>query len=114
MNPEYNWYKLEQDELPQLHTIMEIRVKGKTLCIGHLEEGFFALQNKCPHADGRLGQGWCDEEGNVVCPHHRYKFSLRTGKNTSGEGFYADSFPIEEREDGVYVGLPKKKWGVFW
>ena len=43
--------------------------------------------------------------GNIVCPLHRYKFSLTNGRNTSGEGFYMKTFPVEMREEGLYVGL---------
>ena len=46
-----------------------------------------------------------DALGNIVCPLHRYKFSIKNGRNTSGEGYFLKTFAIEVREDGIFVGI---------
>jgi len=48
-----------------------------------------------------------DDAGNVVCPLHRYRFNIKNGYNSSGEGFYLKTYPLEKREDGLYIGLEK-------
>lgn len=113
MSKEYNWHKIPDDSLPDLNSVTEIKIAGKWICLGKIKAGYFALTNKCPHAGGPLGQGTCDAKGHVTCPHHRYQYDIKTGKNTSGEGFYAETYPVEEREDGWYIGFAKKKWGLF-
>jgi hypothetical protein len=30
---------------------------------------------------------------------------MENGRNTSGEGYYLKTYPIEIREDGIYIGL---------
>lgn len=116
MAEKIKWFRipLQESELPKQGTVMEVKVAKKMICLGRLKEGLFALDNKCPHASGKLGQGWCDENGNVVCPHHRYTFDPRTGKNTSGEGFFCRPYPIKKIDDSYYIGFPEKKlWSFF-
>jgi 3-phenylpropionate/trans-cinnamate dioxygenase ferredoxin subunit len=58
-----------------------------------------------------MADGFIDDSGNVVCPLHRYRFNVKNGYNSSGEGFYLKTYPVEQREDGVYIGL--EKTGLF-
>jgi nitrite reductase/ring-hydroxylating ferredoxin subunit len=87
------------------NNLAEVKAGDKTIC---------AFAQKCPHAGGFFCEGWLDALGNVVCPLHRYKFSLKNGRNVSGEGYYLKHWPVEAREDGVYVGLEKSSFfGLF-
>ncbi|MCX6337228.1 MAG: hypothetical protein NT153_08110 [Bacteroidetes bacterium] len=52
-----------------------------------------------------MADGYIDATGQIVCPLHRYRFSLQNGRNTSGEGYYLKTYPIEHREDGIFIGL---------
>ncbi|MBS1734139.1 MAG: Rieske 2Fe-2S domain-containing protein [Bacteroidetes bacterium] len=84
---------------------------GKKLCIISYKEELYACVSKCPHAGGMMADGYIDAVGNIVCPVHRYKFDLRTGRNISGEGYYLKTYPIEERQEGIFVGI--KTGGLF-
>jgi nitrite reductase/ring-hydroxylating ferredoxin subunit len=44
-----------------------------------LEGGFSAVQSFCPHLAGPLFQG-TRSDGEITCPWHRWRFSLRTGE----------------------------------
>ena len=103
-----------QEIFPAPHQVHTFQVGNKQYCIGRLGDGYFAVTNKCPHAGGSLGDGKCDATGVVTCPFHRYQFSLKTGMMVNGQGYYVDTFPVEMREDGLYIGLKKKKFlGLF-
>ena len=52
-----------------------------------------------------MAQGHLDAVGNVVCPLHRYKFDLKTGRNTSGEGFFLKRWVVEVNDEGVFVEM---------
>jgi nitrite reductase/ring-hydroxylating ferredoxin subunit len=93
------------------NNIAEVDADGKTICIARYGGGLFAFAHKCPHAGGYFVHGYVDALGNAVCPVHRYKFCLRNGRNVSGEGYHLKHWPVEEREDGVYVGL--EGWSLF-
>jgi nitrite reductase/ring-hydroxylating ferredoxin subunit len=113
----YSWHKIAEsaEELPwQENQLCELHVKGKTICLAKNNSGVFACAHKCPHAGGHLSDGFVDALGNVVCPLHRYKFSLANGRNTSGEGYYLKTYPIEMRADGIYIGLEENSFfGLF-
>lgn len=63
-----------------------------------------ALMDRCPHAGGSLGQGWV-EEGEVVCPLHRWRFRLRDGRCTTIRGEGVHRFAAELRGGEVWVFL---------
>ncbi|MES1198076.1 MAG: Rieske 2Fe-2S domain-containing protein [Chitinophagaceae bacterium] len=105
---EDTWHKIA-DHINDIYfgdnNIALVEVNRKKLCIGKFNGGIFAFAYKCPHAGGILADGYIDVLGNVVCPIHRYKYSLQNGRNISGEGYYLKHWPVELREDGVYIAL---------
>lgn len=112
-----NWIKIA-DSIEEIsfgaNNIAEANADGKRICIARHNKNLFAFAYKCPHASGLLIEGDIDPLGNVVCPLHRYKFSLRNGRNVSGEGYYLKNWPVEVGEDGVYVGFEKNSLFSFF
>jgi len=94
-------------------SILDLVIAGRSICIALHDGKYFAFAAKCPHASGRFAEGWCDPLGNVVCPLHRYKFNMATGRNVSGEGYHLRTYPVEQREDGLYVGMEEGGLGFF-
>jgi 3-phenylpropionate/trans-cinnamate dioxygenase ferredoxin subunit len=82
-----------------------VEVNGKKISIAKFRDQLFAVAYKCPHAGGILADGYIDAIGNLVCPVHRYKYNLENGRNVSGEGYYLNRWPVEVREDGVFIGF---------
>jgi 3-phenylpropionate/trans-cinnamate dioxygenase ferredoxin subunit len=105
---EYTWHLLAESVealmLPQTG-LKEIEVAGKKICIGRYRDELFACSALCPHAGGRMANGYTDAVGNIVCPTHRYKFSLQNGRNSSGEGYFLKTYPVQIRTDAVFVGF---------
>jgi 3-phenylpropionate/trans-cinnamate dioxygenase ferredoxin subunit len=104
----YIWHKLADNKAGlglAPNGMAELEVGGKRICLVVNKDNIHACTAKCPHAGGSLAQGHLDALGNIVCPLHRYKFSLQNGRNTSGEGFYLKTFPIQQRPDGIFVGI---------
>ncbi len=113
----YKWYKIADDvhELPwQENRMCEMEVAGKQICLVLHNNQVMACGARCPHAGGYLSEGYIDATGNIVCPLHRYKFSTATGRNVSGEGYYLTTYPVEKRDDGIYIGIEEKRlFGLF-
>ena len=108
MTKNYEWHKIadaENEIALAENGIAVVEIKGKKICLTKFQEQWFGFAFKCPHAGGMLGNGYIDLTGNIVCPVHRYKFSLKNGRNTSGEGFYMKTFPTDIRPEGIYIGL---------
>ena len=114
MTRKLTWHKIatSKAEIPfSPDGLAEISVADKKVCIALHKEQIKACAAKCPHASGPLANGYMDSLGNIVCPLHRYRFSLENGRNTSGEGYFLKTYPVETREDGIYIGLPEN--GLF-
>jgi len=109
------WHKIA-DHVNELdfgaNNIAVAELNGKKICIGKFNDAVFAFAFKCPHAGGIMADGYIDALGNEVCPLHRYKYALQNGRNVSGEGYYLKNWPVESREDGVFVGIEES--GSFW
>lgn len=112
----YKWFKIASShkELDwQSNNMCIAEVDGKKITLAQHKEGFFAFAHKCPHASGIMADGFVDAVGNIVCPLHRYKFNMQTGRNTTGEGYYLKTYAAEQREDGIYIGVEQKGFFSF-
>ncbi len=104
----YKWHQVAESEAdihPAENGIASVEVKGKKICITKFQDAWFAFTWKCPHAGGPLAEGYIDVVGNIVCPLHRYKFSIKNGRNSSGEGYALKTYPTELRPEGLFIGL---------
>lgn len=89
--------------------IEKVAVGGKNLCIVRLGATLYATSSRCPHAGADLSGGWCEGE-KLVCPYHRHRFDLQTGKGDEGQGDYIDIFPLKEENNQWFVGIKKSWW----
>lgn len=111
------WYKLfdsiaEANSNVAIGRVITINTGKKKVCLAHTTEGFFAVNDKCPHNGASLGNGYCTPEGSVVCPLHRYHFDLKTGRAKSGLGDFVQTYPIEQRDDGLFIGFQERVWNL--
>ena len=82
-----------------------VELGGKKLSVALFRDELYAFAYKCPHAGGIMAHGFIDESGKVVCQLHRYKFDMTNGRNTSGEGYYLQTYLIEARKEGIFIGI---------
>jgi nitrite reductase/ring-hydroxylating ferredoxin subunit len=66
------------DEL-QIGQISQVVAKGVKLLLANVDGNYHAAAKKCPHMGANLCKGKL-EEGAVICPLHKAKFDLTTGK----------------------------------
>jgi len=99
------WHKVleDKDEL-QEGRVMTVTAGHKNLCLTHWKGEYTALDNRCPHQGGPLGEGSI-ENGQLRCPWHGWDFCPHGG---SSEDFDdgLEAFPVKEEEGSIYVSLP--------
>jgi thiamine pyrophosphate-dependent acetolactate synthase large subunit-like protein/nitrite reductase/ring-hydroxylating ferredoxin subunit len=106
-NNDLDWTKvLDLDELPE-GRVKPVTCRHRTLCMTRHEGSYGALDNRCPHQGGPLGEGSI-ENGLLRCPWHGWDYDPISGK-APGYDDGVETYAVEERDDGVYVGLPKEK-----
>ena len=105
------WYRVAGlDELPD-GRVKTVTAGTTSLALTRIEGRFTAMDNRCPHQGGPLGEGSIEVGGDgqcwLRCPWHGWDFDPTTGRPPGG---HEDSgqrlYPVEQREDGIYVGLP--------
>jgi pyruvate oxidase len=100
------WFKaLELDELPE-GRVRPVTCAHQTVCMTHFQGRYGALDNRCPHQGGPLGEGSI-ENGLLRCPWHGWDYDPLTGR-APGFDDGVDTYPVEIREDGIYVGFEEE------
>lgn len=58
-----------------------VDVDGHRLCVVHLSDAWYVVDDECSHADYSLSEGevW-EDECEIECPKHGSTFSLATGE----------------------------------
>jgi nitrite reductase/ring-hydroxylating ferredoxin subunit len=75
------------------------------VAVFHIEDGFFATDDTCTHAEFSLGEGWI-EDGTVECELHAAKFDIRTGAAvTPPASIPLTTYPVAVVDGTVYVDL---------
>jgi len=107
---ELNWHRVaDLDELPT-GRVKTVTAGVHSMALTNIDGEYTAMDNRCPHQGGPLGEGSIEvgAEGEcwLRCPWHGWDFDPKTGRPPGG---HEDSgqrlFPLEVRDDGIYVGL---------
>jgi thiamine pyrophosphate-dependent acetolactate synthase large subunit-like protein/nitrite reductase/ring-hydroxylating ferredoxin subunit len=99
------WHELM--ELPDEGRVRTVVVDGRSLAVSRCAGRLGALDNRCPHQGGPLGEGSI-ENGWLRCPWHGYDYDPTTGAPPAGFSDAPTSFDVQERADGAWVHLPDR------
>ncbi|MDJ0910471.1 MAG: thiamine pyrophosphate-binding protein [Woeseiaceae bacterium] len=105
-----DWHKVaELDELPE-GRVKTVTAGVHSMALTNVDGEFTAMENRCPHQGGPLGEGsievGADGQCWLRCPWHGWDFDPKTGRPPGGhEDSGQQLFPVELREDGIYVGI---------
>jgi pyruvate oxidase len=99
-----DWYRVDPGDL-EIGRVTTVVAAGRALCIARTEGGYGALDNRCPHQGGPLGDGQI-ENGYVICPWHGYEYHPCSGQPPEGFSDAATGYAVDLRSDGLYVELP--------
>lgn len=83
--------------------LLSVSAGGARIVLANVEGHFYALRDRCSHADFPLHDGFL-EGTELECLHHGAKFDVCTG---AARGLPAirpvQSYPVEVREGAVFV-----------
>ncbi len=110
MSETLEWHRVaDLDELPA-GRVKTVTAGVHSMALTNIDGEYTAMENRCPHQGGPLGEGsievGADGQCWLRCPWHGWDFDPKTGMPPGG---HEDSgqrlFPLEVRDDGIYVGL---------
>lgn len=102
------WHKVldNKDDLPE-GRVMTVTAGHKGICLTHFEGNYAALDNRCPHQGGPLGEGSI-ENGMLRCPWHGWDYHPCTGNSPGGFDDGVDAYEIKEEDGAIFVGLEEE------
>src|SRR2546430_7849804 len=87
-------------------TVRRVEVGGRSLALLKVGGAIRALDDRCPHAGGPLGEGIV-EGGLLRCPWHERRFDPTTGVCLTHPATRpATCFALRVEDDSVIVSLP--------
>ena len=109
MKKTVKWYKVlnKKESLPE-GRVQTVTAGHQGICLTHFEGKFSALDNKCPHQGGPLGEGSI-ENGMLRCPWHGWGFNPCTGLPPGGYDDGIKTFEVKEEGDAIYVGVEEEE-----
>jgi pyruvate oxidase len=85
--------------------VRTVQAGRRAIALTRVGDRFGALDNRCPHQGGPLGEGSI-EGGLLRCPWHGYDYDPLTGAPPPPFDDAPSCFAVEVRDDGIYVGVP--------
>ena len=108
-DPTLHWHKVL--DLPGLEEgrVTTVTAGTVSIALSRFDGTYGAVDNACPHQGGPLGEGsierGVEDQCWLRCPWHGWDFHPLTGQSPGGHGDGLQTFPVEEREDGIYVAV---------
>ena len=102
-----DWHKVADVDGLDDGRVRAVTVDRRTIAVCRVGRRYGALDNRCPHQGGPLGEGSI-ENGWLRCPWHGYDYDPISGHPPEGLSDSVASYPVELRDDGVYVELPRR------
>lgn len=82
----------------------KVSIDGLSVLICRGEEGFFAVDELCPHKSLSMAFGVV-HEGKIICPHHQYTFDLDTGRCSMRRCAPVNTYPVEVVGEELFVKI---------
>ena len=76
-----------------------VRAGAIEVALFRVDEHVYALENKCVHNGGPLGEGDC-EDGYAICPWHGWRYDLATGASPLNPLVRLATYPAWVGADG--------------
>ena len=89
------------DELPP-GTVTAVRAGEEEIALAHVNGRFCAVQGRCLHLQGPLGEGRL--EGSVLtCPWHGWQYDVCTGLNEFDHAIQLETYEVRVQDGDVQV-----------
>jgi thiamine pyrophosphate-dependent acetolactate synthase large subunit-like protein/nitrite reductase/ring-hydroxylating ferredoxin subunit len=105
--PELRWHRVDDADLPGEGRVRSVVVDGRSVALSRCGGRLGALENRCPHQGGPLGEGSI-EDGWLRCPWHGYDFRPDTGSPPEGFSDGVPAYEVRALSGGWYVGIPER------
>jgi nitrite reductase/ring-hydroxylating ferredoxin subunit len=85
-------------------SVTTVHAGEQTLALARVGDEFYAVQGRCCHMQGPLGEGRL-EETVLSCPWHGWQYDVRTGENEFDRAIRLETFDVVVEDGDVKVAL---------
>ena len=79
-----------------------VNVKGKQIALFNVNGEFYAIDNKCIHAGGPLGDGKLSSDV-VMCPWHGWEYNVKDGSTVFNSNLKVNTYNVKVENNKVLV-----------
>ncbi|MCI0394560.1 MAG: glutamate synthase-related protein [Chloroflexi bacterium] len=83
-------------------TVMTTTVNNVDIALCNYEGRYYAVNNRCPHRGGQLGDGHL-QGSDLICPLHGWDFDVRTGISRYNTLDRVDTYPVTVQDGKIYL-----------
>ena len=80
-------------------------VRGKWIAVFNTDEGYYAIDDACPHAGASLADGQLID-CTVICSWHAWRFDVRDGTWCDNRRLKTGSYPVQVIGEEIQVKVP--------
>lgn len=103
-----DWVRLAPTGALPCGKAVTVDIDGEQVAVFHTEDGYRAVAGLCLHMAGPLSEGEV-VDGTVICPLHAWRYDLATGARTDRPGQTVATYPIQDRDGWLFLGLPRQE-----
>lgn len=105
------WHKVADITEVEEGRVKSVTAGTQSIALVHFDGQWAAMDNKCPHQGGPLGEGSIEkglgDQCWLRCPWHGWDFDPLTGKPPGGhEDTGQEMFEVDIRGEEIYVAVP--------
>jgi nitrite reductase/ring-hydroxylating ferredoxin subunit len=83
-------------------TLRNVTAGEEEVTLAHCDHGVYAVQSRCLHLKGPLGEGHL--EGCVLtCPWHGWQYDVRTGENEFDLAIKLETYEVQVEDGEIRV-----------
>lgn len=89
--------------------IRNVTVGSISIAVARCGEQVYAFHNSCPHKGAPLCEGSVSlRRAEIICPWHRFRFALATGKSVTNPEIAVRTFPVQVVDGDIVIELAQE------
>ncbi len=105
----FQWFPIAEEGSIPKNEGRKVVCGGLEVAVFNLKEGYYAVDNRCPHKKGPLSDGIVSGK-SVFCPLHNLNLSLETGCALRGGAGKVKVYPAKLMGNQICVALHEGKF----
>ena len=95
-----------QERLPT-NSIRLLKIGDLRICLVNDKDNLYAVSDECTHDRASLSQGFVNNQKEIICPLHNYRFSLINGRCSRENCRPLETYALNIENDETFIEIPE-------